>query len=308
MSPDHGSVVALLKPVRNAVADVSADLVFRMPALERAYVAIGRRLWAVPGVRTIYRRSVDTLTERLRAGGRRYRRLTVGRHAVWLDVTEFTAKGFYFLCMPYEAAVVDWMLRHLKEGDRVVDVGANHGYHTVIAAAIVGAHGRVYAFEPSPLTVEQLRQHVAVNGFEDRVEIVETALSDRTAEGVPLYLSTCADNSGLSSLQPEWQPGGNADHRRVAAVRTERFDDWRHQVAAERIALVKIDVEGAEDRVVAGMTETLARLPPDHIICETSESSHAHAVLSALGYEARRLETAGRLSNMLYSRRTRPAA
>ena len=295
--------MALIKRARDAVADLAASLVFRVPSLEPVYIGFGKLIWRVPLLKTLYRRSMDTLAAHLRAAGRQFRSLQVGRCEVRLDVTDFTAKGLYFLSIPYEPATIDWMVRHLSAGDVFIDVGANHGYHSIVAGAQVGASGRVYAFEPNPLVREQLREHVRANGFESRVTVSDAALADTTGDTVNLYLSRCASNSGLSSLDPAWDAAPAAHDQRTVRVRTERFDDWLARAGLARVDLVKIDVEGTEDRVVRGMTGALEAAPPHHIICETTERSAAHRTLTERGYDSTILEWVGDLANILYTHR-----
>jgi FkbM family methyltransferase len=164
--------------------------------------------------------------------------------------------------------------------------------------------GRIMATTPNPNVLGQLRDHVRMNRFEGRVSMHEMALSDAHADAVDFFISSCADNSGLSSLDPLWghkaTPG---DAGRRVRVRIRRVDDWRVQAGVDRIDLMKIDVEGAEDRVVRGMTQTLKEAPPAHIICETTELSQTHRVLTARGYDSVVLEPVGDLANILYTHR-----
>ena len=294
--------MSLIKSARNVVADAAAAAVFRWPALEPAYIGGGMLLSRVPLVETAYRRSIDTLTGHLRVAGRQFRQITFGSRQIWLDVSEFTAKTLYFRATPYEPATIQWMLEHLRNGNVVVDVGANHGYHSMIAGVMVGERGRVFAFEPNPTVRAQLNEHVQRNGFADRLKVRAAALSDTTADSVDFYVSSSAANSGMSSLDPAWEEGVSAEGRRIT-VRTERFDEWRQREIPGRIDLVKIDVEGAEDRVVAGMAETLANEPPRHIICETTDTSHIYSVLTSCGYAATTLERIDDLANILFSYR-----
>ncbi len=67
---------------------------------------------------------------------------------------------------PYESSLVQ---QYLQPGDVFLDAGANIGYFTVLAAASVGAHGHVYAFEPEPRNFQLLRYNVELNGFSSAV-------------------------------------------------------------------------------------------------------------------------------------------
>ena len=74
-----------------------------------------------------------------------------------------------------------------------VDVGANIGYFSLLAASVVGEQGAIFAFEPDPDNYRLLLANAELNGMEHRIAAVEAALSDVTGEG-QLYLS--ADNLG----------------------------------------------------------------------------------------------------------------
>ncbi len=89
----------------------------------------------------------------------------------------------------------------LGSGDRVIDIGANYGIYTLTAAAVVGAQGEVWAFEPCTETAGFLRQSVGKNAF-GNVEVMTTALSDRQGSG---YLSL-SPNSELNALTNDRNP------------------------------------------------------------------------------------------------------
>ncbi|MSP67532.1 MAG: FkbM family methyltransferase [Alphaproteobacteria bacterium] len=133
-------------------------------------------------------------------------------------------------------------------GATVVDVGANIGYFTARFADWVGAGGRVIAIEPEAMNLGRLQARLARSGLASRVEVVPAVAAEAPGR---LHLT----------LNP-YHPG---DHRigasgvMVAAVTLD-------EVLAERgnppVALVKIDVQGAEQRVLEGMAATLARDRP----------------------------------------------
>jgi len=283
-------------------AEVGAGVLAHAPALERPFVSIGSRLSDVPGVGRFYRSVAYRFAERLRRAGTPYRHLLVEGARMTVDVTEFTTFGLYFSGRRYEPRTADYLIASLKPGDTFVDVGANHGYFTLIAASRVGASGRVYAFEPNPMVFGQLAAHVRLNDFDDRVRLVDTALAD--ADGTAaLFVSECALNSGLSSLvTPEPRLRGLLSPERAVPVTTETFDRWYERVNPGRIAVMKIDVEGAEPRVLDGMTVTLRSGAIGAIVCETEWDSGVRGQLAACGYAARLLEPSAGLPNLVFER------
>ena len=91
---------------------------------------------------------------------------------------------------PYETSL---LLRLLQPGDVFVDVGANIGYFSVLAASLVGEQGAVFSFEPDPNNYRLLCANMALNAFDGNSVTVEAALSDLAGEG-RLFLSE--DNLG----------------------------------------------------------------------------------------------------------------
>src|SRR4051812_38464977 len=153
------------------------------------------------------------------------------------------------------------LLRHLvREGETSIDVGANFGLYSFHLAKLVGRSGRVIAVEAVPSTAESLRRTLALLGVAERVEVIESGVSDspgtprcvrperpdgRVARGVAWSLPPSANDSA----------GGSAGVR----VRMERLDELVGSVDA---AFVKIDTEGAEPFVIRGAEQLIARSAP----------------------------------------------
>src|SRR5215472_16112105 len=78
----------------------------------------------------------------------------------------------------YEPVFYGALSGAVREGMTVFDIGAHIGILTLAAAKRVGPKGRVYAFEPTPETAQVLERHVALNGWQDRVEVVSEVASD----------------------------------------------------------------------------------------------------------------------------------
>jgi len=169
-------------------------------------------------------------------------------------------------------------VRSLRAGDHVWDVGANIGYIALVAARIVGPRGRVVAFEPDARCAAAIRTNAALNGLVS-IEVLEAAASDRsgTAE-----LVVVRDRlwTRLASV------GDHELGERRVPVRTVALDD----VDGPPPAVVKIDVEGAELDVVAGMTRLLRDARP-LVICEMhGRNVEFCAAMSAAGYVVSNLD------------------
>lgn len=151
----------------------------------------------------------------------------------------------------WERTETEWFLRSIRPGDIVVDIGANIGYYTLLAAQRVGDTGRVYAFEPDPSNFALLERNVGLNGFTN-VVLEQKAVSD--APGV-LRLYFSHSNSGDHRIfQPE---GEDRAFEEVPAVTLDGYFEGRE----ESVDFVKVDTQGAEGKILAGMSGLVERSP-----------------------------------------------
>jgi FkbM family methyltransferase len=296
-------IVAAARALYRWTAEGCANALVRLPAVEPLFVGVGSRMAEGPGIGRFYRSVAFRYAERLRRAGTPYRRIAIAGEQMTVDVTEFTTHDLYFRRRRYEPRTTDFLVDALKPGDVFVDIGASHGYFTLIAASRVGPAGRVYAFEPNPPVFRQLADHVQLNGFHDRVRLADIALSDTSGEAT-FFVSQCTTNSGLSSLEVTEQrvQAGLLSTQHTVRVTAETFDHWYGRTKPGAIAVVKIDVEGAEDRVFEGMASTLHSGAIRSIVCETEWESGVPDRLAAFGYVARPLESTEGYRNLVFTR------
>ncbi len=148
----------------------------------------------------------------------------------------------------WEAYETRLVIERLKPGDCFVDVGANIGYYTAIAADRLGDSGYIVAFEPDPDNVELLRKNMQENGF-DNVNIVAAGLSDNHRNAA-LFRSTT--NFG------DHQIYDNGDGRESCPIDLVNGSEYL-QGKVEAINLLKIDTQGAESQVIAGLLPILKK-------------------------------------------------
>ncbi len=138
-----------------------------------------------------------------------------------------------------------WIARHwtaqLRAGHSVVDVGANFGYYTLLAADAVGPGGRVATFEPNPRMFELLTASVAINGYRGRVQVHQVALDEQ--EGTVTFWAKDRETGGSSLHQPSdvslTALHDSATSMQVQAVTLDAvLADW------ECVHLLKLDAEG----------------------------------------------------------------
>lgn len=161
-------------------------------------------------------------------GGERVRVMAAHRHIAW-NPDEYAA-----------------FRRDVREGDVVLDIGANLGAYTLLFAQWVGERGRVYAFEPAPDARRGLAQHVVMNDVAARVVVLREAVSG--TPGTARFLAT--GTSGANRLT------GGAE-REATDVVTTSIDAFCAPLGL-RPRLIKVDVEGAELDVLRGARQTIA--------------------------------------------------
>jgi FkbM family methyltransferase len=172
-----------------------------------------------------------------------------------LDLRDRTIARALYIFRQYEPSGTRLLGRILCPGMTVVDIGANTGYYTILAATIVGASGRVLAFEPSPENAEILKRNIGLNGL-GNVVVEESAVTASAGEAT-LYL--CSINAGDHRIyNGKDDDFYNAGRRRstlhVKAVSLDGYLDPR----GARVDLIKMDVQGAEYVALQGMKRTLA--------------------------------------------------
>jgi len=136
----------------------------------------------------------------------------------------------------------------VKPGWQCIDIGANHGYYTLIIADAVGPAGRVLAVEPNPRLAELLRWNVDVNGFPHYATVLEKASRMRAAAMLISWSIRFRSINGSICREAT-----NSD--RVFKVETVTLDDLTRDWA--RVDVIKMDAEGAEEAIWQGMYQTM---------------------------------------------------
>lgn len=147
----------------------------------------------------------------------------------------------------FEAEELGLLSRHIAPGAHVIDIGANIGNHAVYFATQMKAQ-RVVVIEPNPLAMAPLVANVVVNGLAGIIDLsaLGVGLSDHAAGGFGMKRHD--RNLGATKMKP-----GAGDMSVVAG--DDLFEDETPQ-------LIKIDVEGMEMSVLAGLAETITRTKP----------------------------------------------
>lgn len=241
----------------------------------------------VPGIRALQKlvRSAPLFRGKHRLAYELWRRFGFPEDVPWarlpngakMYVSAFTRPYFWYIGV-YEPEVTPVFLRLLRRSNPrhcFVDIGANEGYYTLVAAQHLrrrsaGDGGRVFAFEPHPFAFEQLRKNVSLNGL-DNVVAVNAAVGDGPGQTT---LHASDQEVALSSIRPVQE---ELDRRFTVDILT--LDGFfgldedvelpqvtalgpRETAASARVSVIKMDIQGAELLALRGARRLLERDRP----------------------------------------------
>jgi FkbM family methyltransferase len=189
----------------------------------------------------------------------------LGRHKMFVDTRDIGISTHLMLDGFWEMWVTEAMLRAVRRGSTVLDIGANLGYYSILMADLVGPEGTVIAFEPNPAMTGLLRKSVDVNGMGAIVKIHDVALGAASGSAV---LNARIDHPGGAHIARD---KGDASSIHVSV---RRLDEFEEAAAAE---FIKMDVEAFEPQVWSGMSKILQRAQPLTVFMEFSPSRLASA-------------------------------
>jgi FkbM family methyltransferase len=152
----------------------------------------------------------------------------------------------------WEPQITAFVRDRLKSGDIFIDVGANIGYYTLLAASLVGATGKVFAIEASPTIFNYLKNNILLNDFRN-IQTFQEAASDH--EGVLDVFLAPDSNIGATTTLPDEANTKGCIHEASVPTRTLDAIIGKEELLAAR--LLKIDVEGAEKSVIDGIAHLL---------------------------------------------------
>ncbi|MBN6102130.1 FkbM family methyltransferase [Xanthomonas sp. CFBP 8703] len=193
-----------------------------------------------------------------------------GDMAMDLSLTEHMQRRIFWMGY-YSQGIVALLDRTLAPGMSVIDVGANIGEITLVAAKRVGQAGRVVSFEPVDGLADTLCSHVLRNDLRN-VTVVRQGLSNRH-DHVPIF-SSCGqgepgdEHHGLGSLF-----GTPSHDRALQNVEITTLDAYLDANPLPRVDVIKVDIEGAELPCLQGARLTLGKYKPSLIVEVQKESS-----------------------------------
>jgi FkbM family methyltransferase len=199
------------------------------------------------------------------------------------DTFEVLQQHVYYFGV-WEPVLTRWIESRLSPGDTFVDVGANVGYFSMLASRMVGANGSVVAIEASPTIFERLERGLRRNHLENVRAVLAAASSE---EGRQMVYLGPDSHTGLTAthLEPHLTPESEVRAAALPALLTP--------TELDRARLMKIDVEGAESDVIAGLAPRLADTSSDLEIAielHPGDRTELFETLGAAGFYPYRLD------------------
>ncbi|WMW80545.1 FkbM family methyltransferase [Undibacterium cyanobacteriorum] len=218
---------------------------------------------------------------------------------LWIDLGDV---GVSRACMKetFEVMETNFVRSFLKKGDTFLDIGANIGWFTIVAAQCVGDEGVIHAFEPRNTTFKYLEKTIAINGLEQRIFAHHCALGAESGK-LRIVWGTQTSNPGgtwLVSRKAVSDMLPTTTHS-YQDIDVRRLDDFEQ---IQQVQLMKIDVEGAEPLVLKGSTELLRRSRPvilseinEELLRIVGNSSSVELIdwMQTMGYDCFELTTNG---------------
>jgi len=197
-----------------------------------------------------------------------------------------------------EIRLARFLIHYLKEGDILVDAGAHYGYFTLLAVQLVGQSGKVIASEGSPTTFKVLEKNVAPF---NNISAYHVALSDTDGELVFYeFPNQYAEYNALDIRQFQQDTWIGENRPREYRVQAISLDGYLEKANLSP-TVIKIDVEGAEYRVIQGMGHFLEKASPvvvmEYLSGKRSGDTYLRAeqLLTSLGYKPFAIDRSGGL-------------
>jgi len=185
--------------------------------------------------------------------------IEVQGNKMYVDTSDAGVAPPLLLGDSYEKCEVNLFKKLVSKGMVVVDIGANIGYFTLIAANLVGAKGKVFAFEPDSDNYALLIKNIEINGYQNVIP-VQKAISNKTGT-TDLFLYE--QNKGQHTL---YKPSSYWKSIEIEAI---TLDDYFAE-QQDSIDVIKMDIQGAEILALQGMDKIIKQAPGLKIFTEFS--------------------------------------
>jgi FkbM family methyltransferase len=205
----------------------------------------------------------------------------------------------------YESALIEQIL---GPGMTVIDVGANHGMFSLEAAHLIGAHGIIHAFEPTPGTRELFLNNLTANGI-STVKVFPSAVGEQPGTARLRIHKEMSGLNTLATIDVTWNRQKLIADQ-IIEVTVTTLDAHSQEAGLRHIDFLKIDVEGFELGVIRGARKLLSEKRVDLILLEIGDVTCATAgvepmdllnELESHGYWLHSINSEGKIADRIRS-------
>lgn len=155
----------------------------------------------------------------------------------------------------YDVGLTNYLIKNIKKGDTVVDIGANLGYFTVLMGYLVGENGKVFSYEANPHLIPLIQDNISMNYISSRIELINKAIYSDYKELSFYITEKFMGNSSLHKHGNGYLKNYKGDFIQEIEVEAEPLDAIYDKI--DKINFLKIDIEGGEYHALKGMTKLL---------------------------------------------------
>ena len=189
----------------------------------------------------------------------------LGRFTLLVDTRDRALAPHLLMNGIWEMHISECLARLVKPDMTVVDAGANYGYFALLAAGLLGPQGRVLAIEANPAVADLLESSLELNGMRERSHTCRVALGDSSGGALPFVVDPSRPmNAHL--LRPKEERGHLPAGQALVEVPVTRLDDL--VAPGERVDVMKVDIEGAEEPFWAGARRVLTENAQIQVLLE----------------------------------------
>jgi FkbM family methyltransferase len=201
---------------------------------------------------------------------------------LYLDTRDISLTPHVALDGIWEPEITKAWVAHINPGDVVFDIGANFGYFGLLAAHLVGKKtGKVIFFEPNPNLVNYIHQTLNLNWYNEQSVVEGSAVSDKEST---MTLNILKGYIASSTLQSIDKLKGYLDEKmeieveQAVDVPVIKLDDYCKQRGIKQIDVMKMDIEGFEDKAYAGMRSVVAQSTAMKLFIEFTKEAYEQPV------------------------------
>jgi FkbM family methyltransferase len=227
---------------------------------------------------------------------------TVHGRPLFVDSRDLSLAPQLILSGCWEPGITRAIMSLVKPGMTIIEIGANVGYYTTLFGNLVGPTGSVRAFEANPEVFDLLTQNLAINGLIPRVKAERMLVCDTCGEREITVLARHRGSGSMLSFTDEFVAMFHDTKTIVRMPATTLDEYWCNDDLP--VDLIKIDAEGSEPMIFAGMQRILRR-PHLRIVCEfvkpffTGGGQSAEAFLESLlghGFTLQQITDSGEIA------------